>query len=170
MIKCTKCGELKDESEFYARYRHCKKCANRQTRAYYHQNKEDSKRRQKKLRDSRRSAGLCLACGKNKTEEGYKTCQACMEERRQRTKNLKQQVIEGYGGKCECCGESNPEFLTVDHINGGGKAHRESTGYGDSHYLWIINHGFPKDLRLLCMNCNFSIGHYGYCPHQMEGR
>ena len=29
--------------------------------------------------------------------------------------------------------------------------------------------GFPKDkYRLLCHNCNQSMGWYGYCPHQKE--
>ena len=34
-----------------------------------------------------------------------------------RTKN-KERIIEAYGGKCECCGESIFEFLTIDHRNG----------------------------------------------------
>ena len=30
---------------------------------------------------------------------------------------------------------------------------------------WAIKHNFPDELRLLCHNCNFSLGAYGYCPH-----
>ena len=69
---------------------------------------------------------------------------------------------------CACCGEQNIEFLSIDHINGGGKAHRKITGNGKSFYGWIIRNKFPADLRVLCMNCNFALGHSGYCPHKKE--
>lgn len=87
----------------------------------------------------------------------------------------KEAVIAGYGGKCQCpggCSEYRYEFLTVDHINNDGMAHRErATGYeraGTGFYRWIIKSGFPKNLRLLCMNCNFARGRYGRCPHEVE--
>lgn len=76
-------------------------------------------------------------------------------------------VINAYGGECQCCGEKYHEFLTIDHINGGGKKHRDSLpGGARDFYKWLKKQGFPKDnFRLLCMNCNFSYGHFGYCPH-----
>jgi hypothetical protein len=78
-------------------------------------------------------------------------------------------VIAGYGGKCECCGETRQEFLAVDHIHGGGKADRARFSSSGSFYFWLIQQGFPRDkYRLLCHNCNTSIGLYGYCPHAQE--
>ncbi len=61
------------------------------------------------------------------------------------------------------------EFLSVDHINGGGRKHREKLGGGTAFFLWLKEKGFPKDeYRLLCMNCNWARGRYGYCPHEKE--
>jgi hypothetical protein len=81
----------------------------------------------------------------------------------------KKLVIAGYGGKCECCDEDRSEFLTIDHIFGDGKLERTTTKKGLKLYSWLIKNNFPRDrYRLLCMNCNFSIGKFGYCPHQRE--
>jgi hypothetical protein len=33
-------------------------------------------------------------------------------------------------------------------------------------HLYLRTHGYPSGFRVLCHNCNFSFGHYGYCPHQ----
>ena len=81
---------------------------------------------------------------------------------------LRLEVIEAYGGICDCCGETLAEFLTIDHINGSGKKHRDSIGGGGANfYRWLKKQEFPKDrFRLLCYNCNCSLGNYGYCPHK----
>lgn len=83
---------------------------------------------------------------------------------------LKSEIVQEYGGKCECCGEEVIEFLTVDHVNGDGASHRrEIGGKGRRLYLAIKRAGFPKDrYRLLCFNCNIARGFYGYCPHKPE--
>lgn len=93
--------------------------------------------------------------------------------RKGRMDRLRTEIFASYGNKCACCPETNREFLTIDHIEGDGRKHRASlNGSGDgsgggSFYYWIRRQGFPKDkFRLLCMNCNFSYGMYGYCPHQ----
>jgi len=78
-------------------------------------------------------------------------------------------VFEAYGNKCACCGETIPEFLTIDHIHGGGRAHRkELKSHSRAHFFrHIIRAGYPKDLyRLLCWNCNCTKGFLGYCPHE----
>lgn len=89
---------------------------------------------------------------------------------KRRSKQLLQKyrkiVIEHYGGKCVCCGETLIEFLTIDHPKGNGKEDRKRFRTSYSFYLWIIKNNFPEGYRILCYNCNCSIGHYGYCPHQ----
>lgn len=76
-------------------------------------------------------------------------------------------VLNAYGNCCACCGESEPKFLAVDHINNDGAAHRKELGIGgDNFYAWIIKNSYPADLQLLCHNCNFAKGLYGACPHQ----
>lgn len=82
---------------------------------------------------------------------------------------LKQEMVGAYGGKCKCCGETIIEFLTIDHINGDGSEHRKRLGKGRKIYADIKAQGFPKDkYRLLCFNCNITLGFYGYCPHHPE--
>lgn len=80
---------------------------------------------------------------------------------------IRKEVLEAYGNKCACCGESAEEFLTIDHIDGRGSHHRKEVG--PRLYAVLRRLGFPKDkYRLLCMNCNFSYGMRGYCPHQRK--
>jgi hypothetical protein len=75
-------------------------------------------------------------------------------------------VIAGYGGKCTCCGESTHEFLTIEHVNGDGDAHRKKVGnFGV--YRELLRLEFPTDgYTLLCMNCNFARRFGRTCPHQ----
>ena len=78
---------------------------------------------------------------------------------------LKKQILDAYGPICSCCGETIPEFLTPDHINGGGGKHLKKRGV-QGIYLDIIREGFPKDkYQILCMNCNWGKSVYGACPH-----
>lgn len=76
-------------------------------------------------------------------------------------------MVEAYGGRCVCvnCPETNPAFLTLDHVNGDGKAHRKKVG---SHtYRDLKRQGWPKDgYRLLCWNCNAMIRFGDPCPHE----
>jgi hypothetical protein len=78
---------------------------------------------------------------------------------------LKKEVIAAYGGACKCCDEDIFEFLTIDHVDGGGRKHRQELGM--TLYKWLKKNGFPQEgFRLLCIDCNFSLGKYGYCPHE----
>lgn len=66
---------------------------------------------------------------------------------------------------CACCGESHLEFLCIDHIDGGGSKVRRQQGSG-SIYWWLRARKYPEGFRVLCHNCNMSLGFYGYCPHK----
>lgn len=87
---------------------------------------------------------------------------------------LRYLVLTHYGGnppKCNCCGENNIEFLSIDHINKDGATQRRKNNLhsgGHNFYRWIIKQGFPKGYRVLCMNCNTSFGFFGYCPHHSQ--
>ena len=78
---------------------------------------------------------------------------------------LKDEVIRAYGGKCDCCGETTPEFLALDHRNGGGTQHRKTVTSPTVLRRLVIRQGFPDAYRLLCHNCNQAIGWFGSCPH-----
>lgn len=79
----------------------------------------------------------------------------------------KLRIVELYGGKCACCGESEPLFLTLDHIDGTGAEHRAQDSQAYTMVRWHMRRKFAKDdrLQLLCWNCNCAKGVYGSCPH-----
>lgn len=85
-------------------------------------------------------------------------------------------AIQHYGGQCACCGESEPKFLALDHVNGGGSKHRRenddgsprnSTRGGYGMVAWAKRNGYPATLRVLCHNCNWATAHGRVCPHQL---
>jgi hypothetical protein len=91
---------------------------------------------------------------------------------------LRDRVYAGYGGyRCVCCGETEPMFLTIDHVEGDGAEHRAQLspkddgrlggGKGLVLYRWLVRHRFPAGFQILCYNCNtgrFRNG--GICPHK----
>src|ERR1700733_114293 len=82
---------------------------------------------------------------------------------------LKLEMLTAFGGKCQCCGETNPYFLTLDHINNDGAEHRAQfeSRNNEQIYADAKREGWPKDkYQLLCMNCNFAKAHYGGCPNE----
>lgn len=90
---------------------------------------------------------------------------------RDKARQAKLRVVAAYGGRCACCGETAIEFLTIDHVNGGGNVHRREVGKGRGVYADLERQGFPQDgYRVLCFNCNIARGFYGYCPHHPEER
>ena len=87
-------------------------------------------------------------------------------QRRIRLDAHKIEVFNYYGGPvCSCCGESHIEFLSLDHINGGGCQHRK-TIKGKSIYEWCRQNNFPEGFQVLCMNCNFAKRFNRICPHK----
>ena len=90
---------------------------------------------------------------------------------RNRRRKLREIAINHYGGsppKCACCGEKEIRFLTLDHINGGGRKDRLSkNNLSGGLSGWIVKNNFPGGFQVLCMNCNW--GKYingGVCPHK----
>jgi hypothetical protein len=85
-----------------------------------------------------------------------------------RTRAIRLEVLTHYGLFCSCCGEQDWEFLTIDHIEGGGNIHREELKvFGTNFYFWLKKNNFPSGYRTLCFNCNCAMGSLGYCPHQI---
>lgn len=79
-------------------------------------------------------------------------------------------VFLHYGAKCACCGETIPQFLSVDHINNDGCKDLAKSGLrrgGLSLYIDIIKNNFPDTFQILCMNCNWGKHlNHGRCPHE----
>lgn len=98
------------------------------------------------------------------------------EKRRQISKQynarLRYETLMNYSDvspKCACCGEDTYEFLSLDHIYGGGNQHRKVTKtVGSGIYRWLRKNGYPKGFQVLCHNCNQAKGIYGQCPHKQK--
>jgi hypothetical protein len=117
---------------------------------------------------------ICVKCGELKQVNKI-LCGKCSEERnnynKKRLRNIKIVIFKAYGNKCNCCGESNPKFLTIDHVNNdGGKFRKSNLSFlkvNYNYYNWIIKNNFPSDLQLLCFNCNQGKAfNNGVCPHK----
>ena len=90
----------------------------------------------------------------------------CVQQKGMRDK-LRSEFIAAYGGRCVCCGEDEPLFLTLEHVGGGGTQHRKK--YGSYLYGHLKKLGWPKDkFTLLCYNCNCVQKHGIVCPHQLK--
>lgn len=133
-------------------------------------------------RQAPKKPGQCQRtdCSKAATA-GMKSCTDCREQtktyeeaikdklslkQRRLRRERRQRVFDAYGGAyCKCCGEDYYEFLSIDHAAGNGAEHRRLELRGRDLYYWLIKNDFPPGFRVLCMNCNFALGHHGYCPH-----
>lgn len=79
----------------------------------------------------------------------------------------KQEMLNAYGNKCECCGEIEPAFLSLEHKKRNGQKHRNRLGSGFAIWLEIRSQGFSKeDYTLLCMNCQRGTLLLEGCPHK----
>lgn len=138
--------------------------------------------KRRRLLAKREAKGLCGICGKVAKEEGKRLCVPCKEKHyafnrryvdKSRVRQVKherairREVLDRLGGKCACCGESHYEFLAIDHVHGGGSAHRRQIGVpsGQAFVRWIYRNNYPAGFRVLCHNCNSALGYHGHCPH-----
>ncbi len=114
----------------------------------------------KKSKDVKTRHNICIDCHK----------QLLNTQNKQRKRKQRRIVIEHYGGAspvCWCCDEAHYEFLTIDHIDGGGNTHRKTMPHGSGSICrWLIKNNFPPGFRILCYNCNITRGLHGYCPHK----
>jgi hypothetical protein len=156
---CAKCGKY----PVIEGYKHCLDC------------KEKSRIGQYNRRMKRISKGLCYRCGQRPIcDESISACEACLrrdylpdktKEIRERNKDL---CFAAYGGAvCACCGETTRKFLTFDHINNDGAAHRKSDPSAGNLVNWLKTNDFPEGFQVLCFNCNYGKKvNGGICPHK----
>jgi hypothetical protein len=139
--------------------------------------------------EEERSLYLCVKCGESKERSEFyeypnrkfknglpQVKYPCKECRYKYDKNkttiksswyykLRNTVVDGYGAKCACCGETCRAFLALDHVNGGGNKQRKEAG-PSAHYADALRRNYPPDYQLLCHNCNIAKSIQGVCPHQ----
>jgi len=176
--KCNSCNKTKSLAQFYINKTKqnghsgkCIQCTLAYSRHRYQQRKKEFILSAKTRRQKLLNANLCVCCGKINQMIDSQHCEKCREKkevvRKKRHALLKKQAFEHYGGAaCACCGESEMWFLTIDHINNNGAAHRKQIK-GLYFYRWLQKANYPKGYQVLCWNCN--LGRYfnkGICPHK----
>lgn len=145
---CTRCGK-KREDEFYI----CKECRDKHNawckKPDVYQRRSEQ---QSKWAKSEKAKPVL-----NRRDKKYYD-------------KVREDVFEHYGKSCACCGEHRNEFLTIDHINGGGNKHRKEIfgkqEGGKRFWAWLRSSKFPDGYQTLCYNCNIAKHIYGECPHQ----
>jgi len=111
--------------------------------------------------------------------------EAHKERKKQNSKRaywkLKEEAFMAYGGYvCQCCGETEPLFLSIDHINNDGYLYRQSKKNsagtyskvgrcGETLFRWLKKNNYPEGFQILCLNCNGGKHRNGgICPHQVK--
>lgn len=174
MKVCTKCLSSKEESLFYKRASSkngldswCKECSSKDRARIYILKKD------KKLNQSKE---YYINNKKKISEKAALKKNYIREQRRNAGQLRKSLVLKEYGGSCTCCGESEEDFLSIDHINNDGNIHRRElkekfkVGAGSGFYRWIVANNFPKgNLQALCMNCQTGKRiNNGVCAHALR--
>ena len=132
-------------------------------RQYYQAHREKILQDQKRWREKNRKRFLATVRQYSRTHR-----KEMNENVRHRRKRLREEFLTAYGGRCTCCGETVPEFLTLEHKNGDGKAHRAAHG-GMGVIYDLKNRGWPKNgYTILCRNCNYAVRDGKICPHKLQ--
>jgi hypothetical protein len=164
---CSKCKTRKDINEFSpwkwakdGRYPQCKPCKNEVDRKQWARVGSE-RRREKYHTDPEYRAKL-------RDNSNTVDKDKASESKKRRHRELREAVLVLYGYTCTCCGESRREFLSIEHINGGGTQHRKSMDCQKIYRQLLAEEKPLPDYTLLCHNCNQARGYYGYCPHERE--
>ena len=129
--RCTICKQQKllikfnkNKKTLDGRTSECKECHNKNVREYRSKPiyKKKEKEYNKNPRNKRRIASW----------------------RKAKHKKLKREVMNAYGGKCECCDENRIEFLSIEHSFGDGRKHETRVGCGVYVYLDLKKEIFQK--------------------------
>lgn len=81
-------------------------------------------------------------------------------------RSLRDQVLDRYGRACACCGEKDPDLLTLDHLGDGAEERRfNKLRDATAQCRFVVKQGLPDGYQVLCWNCNVAKLDTGSCPH-----
>lgn len=173
---CVTCGETKKFEDFprNAVDYSCLTCRGKYAIRKYHEKR--SKMTAEELAELKRKINERQTRRRNERLAAMSERELAKFKDRVNAENLKRrnevrdEVYRAYGGyKCSCCGETERAFLSVDHVNNDGAAHKKAFNLktGEQMYRWLKRNNFPAGFQILCMNCNWGKrNNKGICPHQ----
>lgn len=159
MKTCKHCGS----SDLIRNRRICRGCQAAYNKQYHAANRDLARVREAKYYASNRANPEWVEAERKRQREYWR--------------DLRLEVMDRYGGRrCACCGETELTFLSIDHVNNDGAAHRRALGYkgngrggGSRTMLWLKTNGFPPGFQVLCFNCNHSKHvNNGTCAHKLK--
>lgn len=167
--RCAECIQKRRDYKVSLKQRGiCQQCSTRQ--AVAGSNKcQPCRQAYREWQQTRKRQGLCgyRACPNN-ARQGKRLCdlhaESASENQRRTYHELRRRIIDAYGGRCACCGESAVEFLTLDHVDGLGTQIRQRQSF-QSEARKLLALGCPSSHQILCYNCNHAKWIYGKCPH-----
>lgn len=181
---CSMCKQKKLLDKFYKignehyNYFHsyCKECSNLRSRKDYAIDVNRPVNKYKKIEIINGQMCCCICNVWKQLDEFYKGiniygysyfCKNCSNERGKNNRlKLKKEFIEAYGGCCQCCGETEISFLTVEHMREFSKKLIYAAKYTLLSRLKRL--GWPEGYTVLCFNCNLSTKEYGtICVHKI---
>lgn len=186
MKTCPRCKETKEDTEFHrnpttgrlASYCNpCKRVWEKERRKSHKEAYNARAREWRKANPDKANAATYKWRRENpdKWQAAYKRWASGnrLEYEAERRQMVRDEVFTAYGGyRCACCGETEPMFLTIDHINNDGADHRRELktligGGGSAFFAWLRKNKFPTGFQVLCRNCNWGKhANGGICPHQ----
>ena len=159
IITCRECGKVGEQAKGQGTL--CPVCSKTYQKAYRAANKER----------------LALF-ERNRNTERRKNPEWVEKERKRGREYWaaeRHRAMMAYGGyHCACCGETEPMFLSLDHVNNDGAEHRRELGYdgngkgaSSATLSWLRKNNYPEGFQILCMNCNCGKARNGgVCPHK----
>src|SRR5262245_54429965 len=80
---------------------------------------------------------------------------------------VRRQAVAAYGGRCNCCGQTDWMFLTLVWTRQAGAKACTRPSIAESSALWV--QGLPRGLvKVVCWACTLAEDLYGECPHRMS--
>lgn len=100
-----------------------------------------------------------------------KICRTCNgKQYKNRYSKYRIDILSKLGNKCQCCGSDRIQFLSIDHISGGGNQEKKiarGKKFIKKLYYMPINE-LKNKFQCLCFNCNYTKGFWGKCPHNFS--
>lgn len=156
--RCTSCElTLPATTEFFYKKGKglratCKRCSNACGRKWRANNAKKCNIRVKRWRreNPERVSTANKIWGKNNIRSKTLT-------KRKLCRSRKITVVNHYSNgtnTCKQCSENDMDVLTIQHIGGGGTAHRKKIGGNSRLHKWLIDNHLPEGFEILCMGCN----------------
>ena len=161
--ECKRCGEMFQRT--WGNQRYCEACKESKRHEYM--------RSYNRLYYSRNASKIKADSKRWGIENPERARRLKLKYANKMSRFVRREVIGHYSKGtfgCTCCGESEFDFLAIDHVAGDANRTSKEQGLpraGTPLYMWLFRNGFPRGYQTLCANCNLSKQKHGDCVHKL---